>query len=47
MSIKKNTNYNFIYKFAEGNDALKFEKVLTRLFKKYLVKYENNNSFGN
>ena len=41
MSIKKERKYNINYNYANGKDALNFEIILQRLFKKFLVNYDS------
>ena len=42
MSTRKSQKYNIEYRYATGKDALDFGKILSRLFKKFLVSYESS-----
>ncbi len=40
MKKKKEYNYDIKYEFNHSNEAIDFKKVLERLFKKFLSKYD-------
>lgn len=42
MSTRKPQKYDIEYHYATGKDALDFGKILSRLFKKFLINYESN-----
>lgn len=39
--VKKRYKYDIEYVYAKGINATDFKKVLERLFKKFLIEYDN------
>lgn len=39
--MKKNKKYNIEYMYLKEKTALDFKKIIERLFKKYLIEYDN------
>lgn len=39
--MKKKKNYNIEYIYSDEKTSLDLKKIIERLFKKYLIEYEN------